>query len=192
MIPQFERASRAHPPPRLILCGLIIFAIGLFKKTCLADNVPPLVAPRSARRAGLRPGLVRGAGLYLPALFRFLRLFRHGDRISRMFGIALPLNFDSPYKADQHHRFLAPLAHDAVAVPAGLPVHCAGRKPPRPDPALYQSDGHHVLGGVWHGAGWTFVVWGMLHGAYLCINHAWSKFGPACPPLRRRKPPASF
>ena len=45
MIPQFERAETKRPDPHLILCGLIIFAIGLFKKTCLADAIQPLVAP---------------------------------------------------------------------------------------------------------------------------------------------------
>ena len=81
MIPQFERAGTARPNPHLILCGLMIFAIGLFKKTCLADGIQPLVSLAfGAGTAVLRPGLDRRAGLYLPALFRFLRLFRHGDR----------------------------------------------------------------------------------------------------------------
>ena len=39
-----------------------------------------------------------------------------------------------------------------------------------------------LLGGLWHGAAWTFVVWGALHGAYLCLNHAWNYFGPKTPP----------
>jgi D-alanyl-lipoteichoic acid acyltransferase DltB (MBOAT superfamily) len=39
-----------------------------------------------------------------------------------------------------------------------------------------------LLGGLWHGAAWTFVVWGALHGAYLCVNHAWSHFGPKVAP----------
>jgi hypothetical protein len=47
-----------------------------------------------------------------------------------------------------------------------------------------------ALGGLWHGAAWTFVVWGVLHGFYLCINHAWNRFGPAIPPRLAR--PASL
>src|SRR2546421_12448694 len=39
-----------------------------------------------------------------------------------------------------------------------------------------------LLGGLWHGAAWTFVAWGALHGVYLCINHAWSHYGPKRPP----------
>ena len=81
MIPQFERAESQRPDPHLILCGLIIFGIGLFKKTCLADGIQPLVSLAfGPATPDLRPGLARRAGLHLPALFRLLGLFRHGDR----------------------------------------------------------------------------------------------------------------
>jgi alginate O-acetyltransferase complex protein AlgI len=43
-----------------------------------------------------------------------------------------------------------------------------------------------LLGGLWHGAAWTFVVWGALHGVYLCINHAWNTYGPATSPRFQR------
>jgi D-alanyl-lipoteichoic acid acyltransferase DltB (MBOAT superfamily) len=43
-----------------------------------------------------------------------------------------------------------------------------------------------ALGGLWHGAAWTFVIWGVLHGLYLCINHAWNNFGPAVGPRHAR------
>jgi alginate O-acetyltransferase complex protein AlgI len=47
-----------------------------------------------------------------------------------------------------------------------------------------------LLGGLWHGAAWTFVMWGALHGLYLCVNHAWSNYGPSAPP--RLAPLAKF
>ena len=82
--PAVRAREAKRPHPHLILCGLIIFAIGLFKKTCLADGIQPLVAPcLRPERADLRSGLDRRAGLHVPALFRFLRLFRHGDRPRR-------------------------------------------------------------------------------------------------------------
>jgi hypothetical protein len=61
MIPQFERAEAKRPDPHLILCGLIILAIGLFKKTCLADGIQPLVAQAFGRmrRPSIRPGSAR-------------------------------------------------------------------------------------------------------------------------------------
>ena len=95
-----------------------------------------------------------------------------------MFGIFLPLNFNSPYKATQHHRFLAALAHDVVAVPARLSLYPARRQPPWPVLRYVNLMITMVLGGLWHGAAWTFVVWGALHGLYLCINHAWNNYGP--------------
>ena len=143
MIPQFERAESKRPDPHLILCGVIIFAIGLFKKTCLADGIQPLVAPAfGAEFAVVRPGLDRRAGLYLPALFRFLRLFRHGDRHFPDVRHLPAAQFQFALQSHQHHRFLAALAHDAVAVPARLSLHPARRQPAWPHPALCQSDDH--------------------------------------------------
>ena len=133
MIPQFERAETKRPDPHLILCGLIIFAIGLFKKTCLADGIQPLVAQAfGPGYADLRSGLDRRAGLHVPALFRFLRLFRHGDRHVADVRHLPAAEFQLALQGDQHHRFLAALAHDAVAVPARLSLHPARRQPPRP------------------------------------------------------------
>ena len=145
MIPQFERAEAKRPDPHLILCGLIIFAIGLFKKTCLADGIQPLVALAFGPNAPTFDQAWIGALAYTFQLyFDFSGYSDMAIGISLMFGIFLPLNFNSPYKATSHHRFLAALAHDAVAVPARLSLHPARRQPPRPGAALRQSDDHHA------------------------------------------------
>jgi D-alanyl-lipoteichoic acid acyltransferase DltB (MBOAT superfamily) len=94
--------------------------------------------------------------------------------LSRMFGIRLPLNFDSPYKAAnitdfwrRWHMTLSRFLRDYLYIPLG-----GNRKgPTRRYINLLTT---MVLGGLWHGAGWTFVAWGALHGAYLCINHVWT------------------
>ena len=133
MIPQFERAETKRPDPHLILCGLIIFAIGLFKKTCLADGIQPLVAQAFGPTTPTFDQAWIGALAYTFQLyFDFSGYSDMAIGISLMFGIFLPLNFNSPYKATSHHRFLAALAHDAVAVPARLSLHPARRQPPRP------------------------------------------------------------
>ena len=172
------------PAAHLIRCGLTIFAIGLFKKTCLADGIQPLVslAFGPVRRPSIRPGSAR-----LPIRSRSISTFpaiptwRSACRL--MFGIRLPLNFNSPYKARSHHRFLAALAHDAVALSARLSLHPPRRQPPRRvRGATLNLMITMLLGGLWHGAGWTFVIWGALHGVYLCVNHAWSNFGPKVAP----------
>ena len=98
--------------------------------------------------------------------------------LSLMFGIFLPLNFNSPYKATsiidfwrRWHMTLSQFLRDYLYIPLGGNRHGRVRRYVNLMITM-------LLGGLWHGAGWTFVVWGGLHGVYLCINHAWNNFGP--------------
>jgi D-alanyl-lipoteichoic acid acyltransferase DltB (MBOAT superfamily) len=187
MIPQFERAESKRPDPHLILCGLIIFAIGLFKKTCLADGIQPLVSLAFGPNAPTFDQAWLGALAYTFQLyFDFSGYSDMAIGISLMFGIFLPLNFNSPYKATsiidfwrRWHMTLSQFLRDYLYIPLG------GN---RRGPVLrYVNLGiTMLLGGLWHGAAWTFVIWGALHGAYLCINHAWNRFGPAVAPRYQR------
>ena len=195
MIPQFESARTKRPDPHLILCGLIIFAIGLFKKTCLADGIQPLVAPAfGANYSVVRPGLDRRAGLYLPALFRFFRLFRHGDRHFADVRHFPAAEFQFALQGHLHHRFLAALAHDAVAVFARLSLHPARRQPARPDLALRQSDDHHAARRAlaWRGLDFRGVgraAW-RLSLRQSCVEQLRSR-GRAALRAARRMPPRS-
>ncbi len=183
MIPQFERAEAKRPDPHLILCGLIIFAIGLFKKTCLADGIQPLVAPAFGANSPTFDQAWIGALAYTFQLyFDFSGYSDMAIGISLMFGIFLPLNFNSPYKASsiidfwrRWHMTLSRFLRDYLYIPLGGNRH---------GPVLRYVNLMitMVLGGLWHGAAWTFVAWGALHGAYLCVNHAWNRFGPAIAP----------
>ncbi|MEM6403639.1 MAG: MBOAT family O-acyltransferase, partial [Cyanobacteria bacterium P01_D01_bin.116] len=93
--------------------------------------------------------------------------------IARMFGIKLPINFNSPYKAisisdfwRRWHITLSNFLRDYLYIPLG-----GSRKGEiRRNLNLLIT---MLLGGLWHGAGWTFVFWGGLHGIYLIINHQW-------------------
>src|SRR5260370_26203987 len=185
MIPQFERAEAKRPDAHLILCGLIFFAAGLFKKTCLADGIQPLVS------LAFGPGTPSFDQAWIGALAYTFQLYfdfsGYSDMaigISLMFGIFLPLNFNSPYKAmsiidfwRRWHMTLSQFLRDYLYIPLGGNRH--GRILRYVNLMITM-----VLGGLWHGAAWTFVAWGALHGAYLCINHAWINFGPAVlPPL---------
>src|SRR6202158_5931132 len=183
MIPQFERAESKRPDAHLILCGLIIFAIGLFKKTCLADGIQPFVA------LAFGPATPSFAQAWIGALAYTFQLYfdfsGYSDMaigISLMFGVFLPLNFNSPYKATnivdfwrRWHMTLSQFLRDYLYIPLG------GN---RRGPALRYVNLMitMALGGLWHGAAWTFVIWGVLHGLYLCVNHAWNNYGPAIPP----------
>jgi D-alanyl-lipoteichoic acid acyltransferase DltB (MBOAT superfamily) len=102
--------------------------------------------------------------------------------ISLMFGVFLPLNFNSPYKAHsiidfwrRWHMTLSQFLRDYLYIPLGGNRH--GRLLRYVNLMITM-----LLGGLWHGAAWTFVIWGALHGLYLSINHAWSNFAPAAPP----------
>src|SRR6266404_165369 len=183
MIPQFERAAAKRPDPHLILCGLIIFGVGLFKKTCLADGIQPLVSLAFGPNAPTFDQAWIGALAYTFQLyFDFSGYSDMAIGISLMFGIFLPLNFNSPYKAAsiidfwrRWHMTLSQFLRDYLYIPLGGNRH--GRTLRYVNLMITM-----LLGGLWHGAAWTFVVWGALHGVYLCINHAWNNYGPAVAP----------
>jgi len=106
--------------------------------------------------------------------------------MSLMFGIFLPLNFNSPYKATsiidfwrRWHMTLSQFLRDYLYIPLG-----GNRRGPTLRYVNLMIT--MLLGGLWHGAAWTFVVWGALHGAYLCINHAWNRLGPEITPRFQR------
>jgi alginate O-acetyltransferase complex protein AlgI len=183
MIPQFEAAESKSPNPHLILCGLMIFAIGLFKKTGLADGIQPLVALAFGPITPSFDQAWIGALAYTFQLyFDFSGYSDMAIGISLMFGIFLPLNFNSPYKATsiidfwrRWHMTLSQFLRDYLYIPLGGNRH--GRVLRYVNLMITM-----VLGGLWHGAAWTFVIWGALHGVYLCVNHAWNRFVPAVAP----------
>jgi alginate O-acetyltransferase complex protein AlgI len=182
MIPQFESADSKRPNPNLILCGLIIFAIGLFKKTGLADGIQPLAALAFNQAVPSFDQAWIGALAYTFQLyFDFSGYSDMAIGISLMFGIFLPLNFNSPYKATsiidfwrRWHMTLSQFLRDYLYIPLGGNRHGWLLRYVNLMVTM-------LLGGLWHGAAWTFVVWGALHGLYLCINHAWINYGPPIP-----------
>ena len=89
--------------------------------------------------------------------------------LALLLGFRFPQNFNALHGAEPAG-LLAALAHDAVALPARLPVHPARRQPGRPLATYRNLMLTMVIGGLWHGASWTFVVWGAIHGAALAIE----------------------
>jgi alginate O-acetyltransferase complex protein AlgI len=179
MIPQFESAESKRPNPRLILYGLIIFGVGLSKKTVLADGIQPLVAVAFHQASPSFDQAWIGALAYTFQLyFDFSGYSDMAIGISLMFGIFLPLNFNSPYKAAsiidfwrRWHMTLSQFLRDYLYISLGGNRH--GWLLRYVNLMITM-----LLGGLWHGAAWTFVAWGALHGVYLCINHAWINYGP--------------
>ena len=190
MMPQFASLAARRPQLENLAVGLSIFAIGLFKKTVLADSVAPYVAPVfDPGSAGFvaEPGFTAawGAALAytLQLYFDFSAYCDMAIGLSWVFGVRLPVNFFSPYRATsiidfwrRWHMTLSRFLRDYLYIPLGGNRRGTARR--------YQALlATMLLGGLWHGASWTFVVWGALHGFYLCINHAWRAFFP---PLRSR------
>ena len=178
MMPQFAQARTYQFSRDNMTIGLMIFSIGLFKKAVLADGVSPYanMAFQSAD-AGAELDLLAawgGALAYTVQLyFDFSGYSDMAIGISRMFGIVLPLNFNSPYKASniidfwrRWHMTLSRFLRDYLYIPLG-----GNRK--GPVRRLINLMLTMLLGGLWHGASWNFVLWGGLHGVYLMLNHAW-------------------
>lgn len=176
MMPQFAQAENFRLNWHNVAVGLSIFAVGLFKKVILADNIGPFVAP-VFDAAHPQPGLFAAWGAVLAyTLQLYFDFSGYSDMaigLSRLFGVKLPLNFNSPYKAAniiefwrRWHMTLSRFLRDYLYIPLGGSRH--GRSRRYLNLLLTM-----ILGGLWHGAGWTFVLWGALHGLYLCINHGW-------------------
>lgn len=178
MMPQFGKASIYRFNAEYLTVGLTIFALGLFKKVVLADGIAPYAAALfGAAEQGELPGLFQAWGgvlaYTLQLYFDFSGYSDMAIGLSCMIGVRLPLNFNSPYKAvniadfwRRWHMTLSRFLRDYLYIPLGGNRKGALRK--------YQNlFATMLLGGLWHGAGWTFVIWGGLHGVYLVIHQGW-------------------
>jgi D-alanyl-lipoteichoic acid acyltransferase DltB (MBOAT superfamily) len=178
VMPQFQRPGAFRFDPVNFAAGLSIFTIGLAKKVLVADPLSAFASPVfDLARDGASPRLFEswmGALAYtLQLYFDFSGYSDMAIGMSLMFNVRLPLNFDSPYKAAsivdfwrRWHMTLSAFLRDYLYVPLG--GNRKGRTRRYVNLMVTM-----VLGGLWHGAGWTFVAWGALHGAYLMINHGW-------------------
>ena len=178
LLPQFSNPALDRFDWQNFAIGTTFLLFGLFKKVILADGIAVYASPVFAAAAsGGTPGVINAWGAALAYTFQIYFDFSgYSDMaigLGLMFGIVLPFNFNSPYKATEHHRLLAPLAHDPVAVPARLRLHSARRQPGGAVRRYVNIMLTMLIGGLWHGANWTFVVWGGLHGMFLLVNHAW-------------------
>jgi alginate O-acetyltransferase complex protein AlgI len=177
-IPQFARRENYRPSLDNISLGLSIFVIGLAKKVVLADGIAVYATPVfGAALAGESPTFFEAWGGALAYTFQLYFDFSgYSDMaigLGLMFNIRLPMNFNSPYKAvniidfwRRWHITLSRFLRDYLYIPLGGNRRGGHRRYTN----LFIT---MLLGGLWHGAGWTFVMWGGLHGLYLIINHGW-------------------
>ena len=163
--------------------ALIFFSAGLFKKVMIADNLAPMV------HSLFDPSLTLSfAGSWLAALLYTLQLYYDFSGYSEMavglallMNITIPFNFNSPYKATsiidfwrRWHISLSSFLRDYLYIPLGGNRKGGMR---RYGNLLLTM----LLGGLWHGAGWNFVIWGLWHGTGLVINHLWRRMAKPLP-----------
>ena len=197
MMPQFRTISCRFDKENTAV-GVTLLAFGLFKKVFLADNIALLVTPiyeqaKSGAHIALIPAWIAALGFTLQIYFDFSGYTDMALGIARLFGIKLPPNFNSPLRATsvidfwlRWHmtltRFLTAYIYNPLTLSLTRRRAAKGRPPfsqrnmgPRAFveflmfPVLLTM----LVSGIWHGAGYTFIVWGVLHGVFLVINHAW-------------------
>ena len=183
MMPQFVTRANLFKRYRNIAVGLFLFSLGLFKKAVIADSFAVWVTP------GFDGGLhlnffeawVTSLSYTFQLYFDFSGYTDMALGAALLFNIRLPVNFDSPYKAcdirdfwRRWHMTLSRFLRDYLYIPLGGSRHGALQT----YASLFVT---FVLGGLWHGASWMFVIWGALHGGAAVVHRLWSGLGLRIP-----------
>ncbi len=176
MMPQFGVSLQARINYENIAKGIFIFSIGLFKKVAIADTFAVW-----ANHGFSDPYVLNFLEAWVASLsFGFQLYFDFSGYtdmaigLALLFNIKLPVNFKSPYKALDIHDFwrrwhitLSHFLRDYISIPLK-----------KRDVTLHLNILlTFLVSGIWHGAGWTFVVWGLLHGGALILHDIWKKYG---------------
>ena len=179
MMPQFASTINLVKKYKNIIAGIFIFSIGLFKKVVLADAFAVWATSGFdvAQELNLIEAWITSLSYTFQLYFDFSGYTDMAIGIALLFNIKLPINFNSPYKAldiqdfwRRWHITLSRFLKEYVYIPLG------GNR--RGELLTYTNlMATFIIGGIWHGAGWTFVLWGFLHGAALVIHRFWKSFG---------------
>jgi alginate O-acetyltransferase complex protein AlgI len=186
LIGQFAQAPHRDGALEMAARGLLLFTLGLVKKVFFADELAGLADPVfDAAFAGSAP---QPANAWLAALAYSLQLYfdfsAYSDMaigLGAMFGLRLPLNFDEPYRATsirdfwrRWHMTLSRFLRDYLYIPLG-----GSHRGPLATAVIVMTT--MTLCGLWHGAGWTFITWGALHGLAIVGSRAWALTGIRLP-----------
>jgi D-alanyl-lipoteichoic acid acyltransferase DltB (MBOAT superfamily) len=178
LMPQFDRPETFRFDLEKFAAGFTLFAFGLAKKVLIADYLAPNAQKIFSAVAGAEPVCAADAWGGLGAFtfqiyFDFSGYSDMAIGLGLMFGIMLPFNFDSPYKSlsvvefwRRWHMTLSRFIRDYVYIPLGGSRAGSAR-------VCLNLMAAMTLAGLWHGANWTFVVWGAAHGIALAVNHLW-------------------
>lgn len=178
MMPQFGNRNIYRINSDNVALGITFFILGLTKKVMIADTLAEAATPifEAARDGKLVMFFEAWIGTLSYTLQLYFDFSGYSDMaigLSLLFNVRLPLNFESPYKATniiefwrRWHMTLSAFLRDYLYFPLG-----GNRKGPARRYLNLMIT--MLLGGLWHGAGWTYIAWGGLHGLYLLINHGW-------------------
>ncbi len=175
MMPQFNNPATYTIQWRLVALGFGVFIIGLAKKVLVADNLASYANAYFANPvdAGMLQAWQGVLAYTFQLYFDFSGYSDMAVGLSLMLGIKLPINFYSPYRAvnisefwRRWHMTLSRFLRDYLYIRMGGNRHGKGRR-------YFNLLMTMFLGGLWHGAGWNFAIWGLMHGLYLCVHEAW-------------------
>lgn len=179
MMPQFANLRTKVINYKNIALGLFIFSIGLFKKVVIADSfaVWANAGFDTATTLNLFEAWATSLSYTFQLYFDFSGYTDMAIGLALLFNIKIPINFNSPYKAlniqdfwRRWHITLSRFLKDYIYIPLGGNKQGSVR-------TYTNLMATFILGGIWHGAGWTFVFWGVLHGLALVIHRLWSQLG---------------
>ena len=172
MIPQFREEERWHLNQKNLAQGLYIFSLGLFKKVLIADTFGKVVANgfKNVDTLTTLAAIVVSVSYTLQLYFDFSGYCDMAIGVGNMLNIDLPANFNSPYKAlsigdfwKRWHMSLTRFLREYVYFPLGGSKKGCWR-------TYLNTMIVFLISGIWHGANWTFIVWGVLHGVFNCIS----------------------
>lgn len=179
IIPQLSSQDKRHFNPDNVAKGLFIFSIGLFKKAAIADTLA-LIADGGFNTSGVltfTEAWLTSLSYTMQLYFDFSGYTDMAIGVALMFNIDIPANFNSPYRSlsiqdfwRRWHITLSRFLRDYIYIPLGGNRSGEFR-------TLVNLLITFLIGGLWHGAAWTFVFWGFLHGLALCLHRLWQKTG---------------
>jgi len=187
LVPQLQKLPVTDDIDNRIAKGVVLLTLGLVKKVFIADPLAAIANPLfdTSLTSGLHvfdawtAVFAFGFQIY----FDFSGYSDMALGLALMFGIVLPVNFRSPYKSKslidfwrRWHITLSSFLRDYLYIPLGGSRHGPARRTIAVATTM-------LLGGLWHGAGWNFILWGGLHGLGLAINHSWRHLGLSLRPF---------
>lgn len=187
LIPQLDNSPIREGLYERLSRGSVLFVLGLAKKVLIADQMinasDTLFGAAAVRTLSFAEGWIAALAYSMQLYFDFSAYSDMAIGLGLLFGFVLPINFDAPYKAvslrdfwRRWHMTLTRFLRDYVYIPLGGNRHGLVNQVKAIMITMF-------LCGLWHGAGWTFIVWGVMHGVGIAANNVWKKMGYSMPTI---------